>query len=257
MRTIECVKCKRNLPLDYIHYYRSGRNSSGFEGICKECKGYKFTIVPDNEFKKCSKCKNVFPRTGDYFNKCSRSKDKLHTRCKTCTLNIYREYILRNEKYIRKQQKEYHEKNKEWRNKNKRLYRLKNIERLKESSRLWHKNNRDLVNKYTRNKYNTDINFKLRSNLHNRINDAIYKNVKSASTIQLIGCNIDEFKGFIELKFKEGMSWDNHGKWHIDHIKPCASFDLSKKEEQRKCFNYKNLQPLWAKENLSKGDKIL
>ena len=53
------------------------------------------------------------------------------------------------------------------------------------------------------------------------------------------------------------MTWDNHGKWHIDHIKPCASFDLLHKKQQRKCFYYKNLQPLWAQENLSKGAKIV
>jgi hypothetical protein len=49
------------------------------------------------------------------------------------------------------------------------------------------------------------------------------------------------------------MSWSNYGKWHVDHIKSCASFDLSKEDEQRKCFHYTNLQPLWAEENLSKG----
>jgi hypothetical protein len=59
-----------------------------------------------------------------------------------------------------------------------------------------------------------------------------------------------------EKKFKPKMSWNNYGKWHIDHIKPCCSFNLSKSEEQRKCFHYSNLQPLWAKENLSKGKKV-
>ena len=53
------------------------------------------------------------------------------------------------------------------------------------------------------------------------------------------------------------MTWDNHGEWHIDHIKPCASFDLTDADQQRECFNYTNLQPLWAKDNLSKGAKIL
>ena len=51
------------------------------------------------------------------------------------------------------------------------------------------------------------------------------------------------------------MSWDNYGDWHIDHIRPCCSFDLSKIEEQEKCFHYSNLQPLWAEENMTKGGK--
>ncbi len=63
----------------------------------------------------------------------------------------------------------------------------------------------------------------------------------------------------LEKQFKEGMTWENHGLygWHIDHIIPCASFDLTDLEQQKKCFHYTNLQPLWAKENLIKGVKIL
>ena len=63
-------------------------------------------------------------------------------------------------------------------------------------------------------------------------------------------------KKWIESQFVDGMSWDNHGEWHIDHIRPCASFDLTDPEQQKECFNYKNLQPLWAKDNLSKGDRF-
>ena len=64
-------------------------------------------------------------------------------------------------------------------------------------------------------------------------------------------------KGFLEAKFKEGMTWENHGEWHIDHIKPCVSFNLLDENEQKKCFHYTNLQPLWASENLSKGCKYI
>ena len=69
----------------------------------------------------------------------------------------------------------------------------------------------------------------------------------------LIGCEVDYLMYYIQSKFTKGMNWNNYGKWHIDHIKPCCSFDLSKASEQRKCFHYTNLQPLWAKDNLSKG----
>ena len=59
--------------------------------------------------------------------------------------------------------------------------------------------------------------------------------------------------GYLDAKFTDGMSWENHGEWHIDHILPCASFNLLIEDEQRKCFHYTNLQPLWAKDNLSKA----
>ena len=74
--------------------------------------------------------------------------------------------------------------------------------------------------------------------------------------MKLVGCSIDQLKQHLEFQFKPGMTWNNYGKWHVDHKKPCASFDLSKPSEQRKCFNWKNLQPLWAEENLSKGARL-
>lgn len=76
-------------------------------------------------------------------------------------------------------------------------------------------------------------------------------------TFELLGCSIDDFLQHLESQFTEGMSWGNQGEWHIDHIKPCSSFDLSKEDEQRKCFHYTNLQPLWAIDNIKKGSKII
>ena len=74
----------------------------------------------------------------------------------------------------------------------------------------------------------------------------------------LIGCSIEELKQHLEKQFTLGMNWKNYGYgWHVDHIKPCAFFDFSKEEEQKKCFNYTNLQPLWATENFKKRDNIL
>ena len=74
--------------------------------------------------------------------------------------------------------------------------------------------------------------------------------------MKLLGCSIEECKQYIEQQFKEGMEWSNHGEyWELDHIRPCASFDLTKIEEQEKCFHFSNLQPLTVFENRSKGDK--
>jgi len=102
------------------------------------------------------------------------------------------------------------------------------------------------------------INYLLGSKLRNRMDQAITCNQKAGSAVRELGCTIDELKAYLELKFKPGMTWDNwsmHG-WHIDHIKPLASFDLTDREQFKEACHYTNLQPLWAEENLSKGAKL-
>ena len=81
---------------------------------------------------------------------------------------------------------------------------------------------------------------------------------KSTKTLNLLDVkNVSEVKIHLEKQFKNGMTWNNHGEWHIDHIIPCASFNLRCPVQQLACFNYKNLQPLWASDNMSKGAKII
>lgn len=95
--------------------------------------------------------------------------------------------------------------------------------------------------------------------LRDRLRDLLRKtgSKKSNPTLKLVGCSKDELRRHLESKFQPGMSWANRDKIHIDHIIPCASFDLTDPQQQRQCFHYTNLQPLWAKDNLSKGAKIL
>lgn len=91
-----------------------------------------------------------------------------------------------------------------------------------------------------------------------RLNHAIKRNGSSpvrGTISNLLGCTIAELKIHLEKQFVPGMSWDNHGKWHIDHRKPCAAFDLTNMSEQKECFNFVNLQPLWARDNQVKGAK--
>lgn len=93
--------------------------------------------------------------------------------------------------------------------------------------------------------------------MKDRIRNALKGKTKSESTLKLLGCPIYEFRKHLESQFTKGMNWSNYGYygWHIDHIRPCARFDLSKPEEQQKCFHYTNLQPLWKEDNQSKGKK--
>ena len=79
------------------------------------------------------------------------------------------------------------------------------------------------------------------------------RNQKLGSTSELLGCSIQFLRGYLEAKFQDGMTWENHGLWHIDHIKPLVSFDLSTLEGQKLACHYSNLQPLWALDNLKKG----
>ena len=104
-----------------------------------------------------------------------------------------------------------------------------------------------------------DIKFKILHNLRKRILLVLHGKKKAESSMQLLGCSTEHLKKHLESQFKDDMSWENYGikGWHIDHIKPCASFDFSIIEEQKECFHYTNLQPLWWHENLSKSDKII
>jgi hypothetical protein len=91
--------------------------------------------------------------------------------------------------------------------------------------------------------------------LRSRVAGALKGTQKADSTMRLLGCTSEQFRKHLESQFVEGMHWENRDEWAIDHVRPCASFDLLLESEQRKCFHYTNLQPLWAKDNLSKGCK--
>jgi len=118
---------------------------------------------------------------------------------------------------------------------------------------------RDYMRNYMAERAGNDVDFKLRGVLRARVRAAVTRGggEKSRRTMKLVGCSVPKLRQHLEAQFTEGMTWDNHGEWHIDHIKPCASFDLTDAEQQRECFNYTNLQPLWARDNLSKGAKTL
>ena len=109
--------------------------------------------------------------------------------------------------------------------------------------------------KYVAERRKTDVTYKLLYSLRSRITRALKNTIRLGYARDLLGCSLDFWKLYLEQQFKPGMSWDNYGAWHIDHIKPLASFDFSQPEAQLKCFHYTNTQPLWAKENMSKGNK--
>ncbi len=77
---------------------------------------------------------------------------------------------------------------------------------------------------------------------------------KCAKTTEMLGCSINDFRIYLESKFESGMTWKNYGSvWHVDHIMPCAIFDLTKPDHQRRCFHFSNMQPLFKEDNLRKN----
>jgi hypothetical protein len=188
------------------------------------------------KLKNCQNCDKSFLSNGNNVKLCKECRKLLFNVRK---LNdYYNHYVNRN---IKKQ-----------------LYRETHRKLINEQAKEYRerteiKNRRCIYEKIRR---QNDISYKLTEVLRNRLNRAITKNYKFSSMIELLGCSIEFLKQYLEKQFTKGMSWSNYGKWHIDHIKPCCSFDLSKKLEQKICFNYKNLQPLWAEENLCKNGKI-
>lgn len=125
------------------------------------------------------------------------------------------------------------------------------------SANYWRSKNKQAILDYHNEKYHTDLSRKVSLCLRSRLRKALKNNVKSASTISLLGCSIEELKKHLESMFLPGMTWSNWttNGWHIDHIKPLASFDLSDPVQQKQACNYTNLQPMWAKDNLHKGNR--
>jgi hypothetical protein len=128
------------------------------------------------------------------------------------------------------------------------------IKRRKQNRKKWKQKNPSWYKEYMREQRKDPLNRIIYAQ-RTRIMRALKDLKKIDHTIEMIGCSALELRNYIESKFENGMSWDNYGRdgWHIDHIRPCASFDLSDPEQQEECFHYTNLQPLWAKDNLSKG----
>lgn len=184
--------------------------------------------------KECTKCNEVKELT-----EFSKDRKGLSCHCKECRKDYAKRYQQQNKKKIKERQARWRENNKDI---------------ISERNKLWFQNNKEKVADYRRKRYASDPTFKIRTVLHARLYKALNGTSKSASTIELLGCTPEHARFHIESQFTEGMTWDNI---HIDHIQPCASFDLEDPNEQRKCFHYTNLQPLLAEDNLRKSDSIV
>ena len=200
--------------------------------------------------KTCNKCK--IEKSVEEFYRYSVNKKLYRAKCKKCMdedSKLYKNNNLEKTK----------EKNKE--------YRIKNFEIINQKRKIYLQNNPHIVKKraerlkeYMKNYikgYNSKPINKLKNALRSRVNGIMNKKYKSPRTLELLGCDYDFLIKYIEAKFSEGMTWENYGYygWHIDHIIPLCT--AKTEEEIKKLYHYTNLQPLWAKDNLTKSKKII
>jgi hypothetical protein len=221
--------------------------------------------------KSCTKC--GIEKSLTEFSIDKSHKDGLCSVCKECRNTykiIYETRTNSNKKYYQKNRlrlinylKDYRKKNKQ-KLKNKRLLKKKLYPELEKESKKRYYNKYKNTPKFKEKrriaknkKYKSNLQFQIKERLSSRLRMALKSNIKITRATELLGCSLNYFKHYLKDKFTNGMTWSlfMNGKIHIDHIKPCRLFDLSKFEEQLKCFHYTNLQPLWAIDNLRKQGK--
>ena len=233
MPTKICKLC--SIEKDISLYWNNKRNKDNKEARCIDCYK-KYNEERKEELKKSQmKWRDKNPEYSKEYGKSEKS----------------REY---HKKYYKEHSDVYIKRKQQWRKDNQ-------IQEIKTRQR-YNKENKEKLNEYHRNwkaeRRITNIEYSLKENISRRIRyelNTLLKGEKTMRTIEYLGCTIEHLKYYLEGKFEIGMNWNNYGiSWHIDHIIPCTSWNLKNIFEGICCWNYRNLQPLWALENKSKGD---
>ena len=217
------------MPLkEYMKEYRRKKNPKILE---KE-------ELARQEKKRCTKCSAIKP-----FNSFSPQKAGymgLKAQCRECDTEYDKQFQTKNNT---RAERDKTDKAKQYRKKY-----------IAENLNWWRKYERE----YRYNRRREDMFFKIKGNMSGRLSDLINKRNLGTTTLELIGCDRETFISHIETQFTEGMTWENYGLkgWHVDHIIPLSSFDLTIEDEVKKACHYTNLQPLWWQDNLEKGNKV-
>jgi hypothetical protein len=269
-KVCSCCKARKSTKKFYKELY--GKN--GLRSKCILCMK-KYNVSHKKERKlyfikyACKNKKRLIKYRKNYY---KQHKAKIAKRSKIYrTLRriiykrYYRKYYINNKKFLNYNNKKYYLKNKEKILEICKKYREKFKLEYKRYNKKYRKLHKREINSKRKIRLANDMSFKIKCNLRCRLYKVLKGRIKSSTVYILIGCSIEKLKQHLQSQFKLGMNWSNYGtghngkgmqQWHIDHIRPCASFDLTKESEQKKCFHYTNLQPLWAEINLRKKDKI-
>jgi len=285
METKKCSKCGEIKPVGEFSKRKDSKD--GLRGRCKECE-----LAYHREYSESHKKEMCCYQTEYYKNNRDRRLEEAKIRSrdperkkkrkiynqkysidnKDKLLEQKKEYYIANKGKILEYNHSYYKTNREDILAYKRVYwednkiyvssiikksRDKKKEKYSQDAKIYYQLSKQKISQRQKARYNSDTYFRLSSSLRARVQQSVRANSNTQKTKELLGCSIVYLKQYLEQHFIENMSWDNYGYygWHIDHIKPCASFDLTNPEEQKQCFHYTNLQPLWAYDNLSKGAK--
>ena len=207
-------------------------------------------------FKVCTKCGEEKPATVEYFYRRSG-------RCIVCKNMYHKKWREENPEYHKKYYEKNYEKNREKDLARCKKYREKNREKIKARQRKWREENSEYKRKYMKQRRQEDPIFKLLCNMRNGLTNCLSGKSKNSHTMQYVDKTADELMNYLEERFTEGMTQTNYGQWHVDHIRPLSSFNFYQFEEGSKEFenllhiawNYTNLQPLWAVDNIKKGSQ--
>lgn len=230
-RCVLCVEEKESHELSsktsyckpcWANYMRCKRHGT-FE-MLKEQYEPKWELLREKykNVKKCNTCLEIKQKTEFYPDK--KATHGYQNKCISCV----KEYNKTSDKYSKPSNQQKHKE-----------YQEKHKERWKFLKREAWKNNTQ---------------YKITQTLRDRLYKAIKHEWKRESAIEILGCSIEEFKFHLEKQFFPEMSWENHGEiWEIDHIAGCANFNMECLEEQKKCFHYTNMQPLFKTSDIAKS----
>jgi hypothetical protein len=203
------------------------------------------------ETKVCTKC-NI-EKELKYFNKMSKVKCGVRSYCRECQSIESKKYRIDNKEKIKEYNTKWNKENQEYYKKYFEEYNKLNYEKEKERKLKWSRDNKEYSNNYQKQRKKEDILFRLKTNIRTSVNR--YLKYKSKHTFEIVGCSPQFLKEHLESQFIDGLTWENRSEWHIDHIIPLSS--AKTEDEVYMLCHYKNLQPLWAEDNLKKSNKIL
>lgn len=236
-----CSRCSRCLPLTSEFYQVNKQSKTGFRPDCKDCRAKLYReknpdIRDGSNFRACDGIKIcricMTAKSIESFGSRSRSVDSLSTECKSC----YRE-MTRNRRNNNKEKFDAASKR----------YKAKNPEKVRAAAR-----------EYARKRRAEDGVFRFRGAISRLVSGYLKRRGYSKTTkfFEAVGYTKKQLIDHMEKQFKDGMSWENYGKWHIDHIVPNSSFNYQSMDckDFKECWSLSNLRPSWANENQAKSN---